>query len=166
MNTWMKMVLVVGLLAGGMIATGTVAAADPIQDDAADAYRDAMWYFVPELGDWSTELQQTVEALPLKPELASDLDELAYRGEYMIYDLEATQPVPEMQDAHERLLFALRQLTEVAQIAVEDPAGAQLLLTDNIEWLDDARQDIRVWLMRDIGIKDMGKAPVVLVAGN
>jgi hypothetical protein len=116
------------MVAGALVVTGTVAAADPIENEGNDQYRHAMDYFVPELGRWATELAQTVEALPVKPDLAEDLPELAYRGMLMKFDLEGTQAPDEMTDAHEKLVFAMGQLTEVAQIAVDDPAGADLLM--------------------------------------
>jgi hypothetical protein len=166
MSSMVKFLMVTGLVVGAMIATGTVASADSIQDDSTQAYRDAMWYFVPELGRWSTELEQTVEALPLKPELAVKLDELAARGTTFIYDLEGTTPPAEMADAHETLVFAVGQLTEVAQIAASDDAGAHLLMGKYSDRLDDARGEIRVWLMSDIQIGNVGQAPVVSVTGN
>lgn len=166
MSSLIKGLMVVGMVAGALVVTGTVAAADPIENEGNDQYRHAMDYFVPELGRWATELAQTVEALPVKPELAEDLPELAYRGMLMKFDLEGTQAPDEMTDAHEKLVFAMGQLTEVAQIAVDDPAGADLLMGQYMSLLDDARHEVRAWLTADVQVVDLGQTPVLLVAGK
>jgi hypothetical protein len=166
MSSLIKGLMVVGMVAGALVVTGTVAAADPIENEGNDQYRHAMDYFVPELGRWATELAQTVEALPVKPDLAEDLPELAYRGMLMKFDLEGTQAPDEMTDAHEKLVFAMGQLTEVAQIAVDDPAGADLLMGQYMSLLDDARHEVRAWLTADVQVVDLGQTPVLLVAGK
>ena len=166
MSSWIKGLMVVGMVAGALVVTGTVAAADPIEDEATQQYRLAMDYFVPELGRWATELAQTIEALPVKPEMAEELPELAYRGQLMKLDLEGTPAPSEMADAHEKLMFAMGQLTEVAQIAADDSAGADLLMGRYMSQLDDARHEIRAWLTAGVQVVDLGQAPVLSVAGK
>ena len=175
MGSTLKALLAVGLLAGALVAMGTVASADPIvptdpividfEDQVTLQYRETMDYFVPELGAWATELKTTVDGAAVKPELAAELPELAYRGKLMVFDLEGTQVPDELKDAHETLIFAMGQLTEVAQIAVDDPAGADLLMGRYVDRLNDARHEIRVWLTADMQV-DLGTAPVKLVAGK
>ncbi len=166
MRSTMKGLTVIALVAGAFGLTSVVAAEVPIQDEGTERYRDTMSYFVPELGKWAAELQTTIDALQVKPELASSLPELAYRGKFMVYDLEGTTPPAEMVDAHESLIFALGQLTEVAQIAADDSAGAQLLMDNYYDRMTDARRDIRRWLMTNVEIVEPGEAPAVLVAGQ
>ena len=166
MGSMIKVAMVVAMVAGAMIATGTVAAADPIEYDGSQQYREAMDYFVPALGDWSAELVDTIDAMAVKPELAEDLPELAYRGKMLVFDLEGTKAPREVADAHETLVFAMGQLTEVAQIAADDPAGADLLMSRYEIRLNDARQEILVWLTAGIEVVELGQAPAVLVAGK
>ena len=167
MSGMIKALMVVGMVTGAMVIAGTVASADPIiEDQAARQYRMAMDYFVPELGEWATELEHTVDALAVKPELADDLPELAYRGKLMVFDLEGTKAPTKVNDAHQTLVFAMGQLTEVAQIAVDDPAGADLLMGQYLSRLNDARHEIRVWLTADVQVVEIGQAPAVLVAGK
>jgi hypothetical protein len=71
-----------------------------------------------------------------------------------------------MTDAHEKLVFAMGQLTEVAQIAVDDPAGADLLMGQYMSLLNDARHEVRAWLTADVQVVDLGQAPVLSVAGK
>ena len=167
MQNMVKVLMMAALVVGGMVLTGTIASADSIVEPVEhEAYRDAMWYFVPALGDWANDLQDTVDAVPVKPEVVNLLPELAHRGEYMVYDLEGTQPPAKLADAHEDLLFALRQMTEAAQIAADDPDSAQYLMDNEMERFENARREIRGWLMQSIEIVEIGQAPAVLVAGN
>ena len=165
MNT-MKALLVIVLAAGAMIISGTVASADTVDDEAVRQYRDAMWYFVPVTGDWADDVYQIVDATELKPEMVVELAELAYRGEFMVYDLEGTPPPAELVDAHENLLYSMRQMTEAAQIAAFDEAGARLLMENEMERFDATRREIRGWLLANVEIVEIGQAPVVPVAGN
>ncbi|MFN2114258.1 MAG: hypothetical protein ACK2T6_00980 [Anaerolineae bacterium] len=166
MNRTTKVVMALALVAAALVGTGTVASADPIQFDPDRDYRAAMDYFVPELGAWADEVESTVNALAVKPELASELPELAYRGRMMVYDLEGTRAPADIADAHETLVFATGQLMEAAQIAADDPAGADLLMGRYMDRLDDARQQITTWLTTGVDPVRLGKAPAVPVAGN
>ena len=166
MNRMMKAVLTIAFLAGAVMVTGTAASADSIGDQAEAEYRDAMWYFVPELGRWASELEHTVTAADLKPEMATALPELAYRGEYMVYDLEGTPPPAHLADAHARLMDSVARLTALARTASDDPAGTLAEIEAERERFDSARREIRGWLMSGIEITGAGAAPAVLVAGN
>jgi hypothetical protein len=158
MGRTIKVLAATTALVAAMVVGGHVVQADAAEQPAAQTYEQAMWYFVPTLGKWSAELERTADAVTVKPELEAQLRDLAWRGEYMLYDLEGT-PVPaEMADAHERLLAALRQLNEVAQIAAEDGDGAKLLLDTYEPMFDGARHEIRSWLMARIDIAE----PVVV----
>ena len=165
MNRTLKALMVMALVGSAVVLTGTMASADAAEDENQQ-YREAMWYFVPELGDWAKELQHTVTAAELKPEMIEALPELAYRGTYMVYDLEGTPPPAELADAHEDLLFSLRQMTEAAQIAADDPAGAQLLIDTETNRFNAARREIRGWLLAGVEIIELGAAPAVPVAGK
>ena len=166
MNPWLKTLLVVALVAGAVVVTGTAASADTTDDEVARQYNETMWYFVPVLGQYASEIDRTVAAVEVKPELAARLAELAYRGEYMVYDLEGSTPPGEMARAHELLVFALRQLNEAAQIGSEDPDGAQYMVETYKPVFDGARQEIRAWLTVRMEIGGAGLAPVVVAAGQ
>ena len=166
MNSTLKALMVIVLVAGAMMISGTVASADEVSDEGVQQYRDAMWYFVPELGKWAGELEDAVAVVGLKPETADALVEIAYRGTYMVYDLEGTTPPEELVDAHEDLLFSLRQMTEAAQIAADDTAGAELLIDNETDRFNAARREIRGWMLANVTIIEIGQAPVVPVTGN
>ena len=173
MRGLMKGMLVVGLVLGAFVAMGTAASADQvttsepvvIEPDVTQQYRAAMDYFVPELGRWAAELEGTFEALSVKPEVAADLPEIAYRGKLLVFDLEGTAAPRELAGSHETMVFAMGQLTEAAQIAVDDPDGAELLMSRYLDRLNDARQEIRAWLTATQVI-ELGQTPAKLVAGN
>jgi len=165
MNGTLKALVTGGLVVVAMIAASHAASADIGRIDVEAQYEQAMWYFLPQLSRWATDVEQTSAGAEVKPELAVELADLAYRGEYMLYDLEGT-PVPaSIKDAHERLLAGLRQYLEVAQIAADDPAGAQYLIDTYSPMFDSAHHDIRVWLVARTGIADPVVVPA-LAAGN
>ena len=152
MNRWLKALVVAGLAVSAGVVSRTAALADTPGDEIADGYAQAMWYFLPQVGRYADKLDATLSAVEVKPEMASDLEAMAQQGATFVADLEGT-PVPaEMQDAHERLLAALRQLDEAAQIGADDPAGARYLYDGYEPLLQGARQDIRDWLMAGIEI--------------
>ena len=156
MNRGLQGLMVLVLVAGFFVAAGTSASADHVVEEDTSRYRDAMWHFVPELGRWTGELQYTLNAIELKPEVAYDLAALAHRGEYMIYDLENTQPPAALAETHENLLFAVRQMTEAAQIGDFDLNGAQLLMDNEMVRFSTARRQIRRWLLTDIEVIGSG----------
>jgi hypothetical protein len=147
MNRWMKTLLMVALVVGAVAMSGRAALADATDQEVANRYAETMWYFVPVLGRHASDVDRTVGAVAVKPELAEWLAELAKRGETMVYDLDGSPPPVELEVAHERLLSALRQLNEAAQIGADDAQGATHLVATYRPMLDEARRDIRAWLM-------------------
>ena len=166
MNGAVKALMVVGLLAGALLVTGTAASADSIGDADTLAYQDAMWYFVPELGKWSKELQLAVAAAELKPEVALELPELAYRGEFMVHDLEGTQAPYKLAAAHEQLEASVSRMSEAARYASDDPAGALSIIEAELDAFNGARREIRAWLLASMKLGEPGSAPVLSAVGR
>lgn len=165
MNTTIKTLAVAFLLATALVITGTTASADATDTERTNAYRDAMWYFVPELGAWADELQHTVAAAELKPEMMAELRELIHRGEYMVYDLEGTAAPAELVDVHIRLTASVERMTNAARVASDDAASATDLLDAEIEAFHAARSELRAWLMTGITIEDAGTVPLTSGSG-
>ena len=164
MNATTKTLL--GLTMMAVLAIGGWSAAHADGGAVERDYADAMWYFVPVIGTWSADVERTAQAVQVKPELASRLDELSQRGTSMLFDLEGT-PVPEeLRDTHELLLAGLRQYIEVTQIAAEDASGARLMLTTYEPLLDGARGQLRNWLMARLSIGSPSPGGVLLVDGS
>jgi hypothetical protein len=158
--------LLVAVLAVVFLAVASVSAsADTGRDIDAD-YRDAMWALVTDLGRWSGQVEKTILAVEVKPELEVELQELARRGEFMVYDLEGTAAPESIAEAHERLLFAMRQLDEAAQIAAVDLAGAKLLLGTYLPMFEDARGDIRAFTMRGMAVRETRPQSAVVIIGG
>ena len=186
MNATFKLLAVTLFLAGAIVISGTAASADSgavfsngdlsspanselsvaAQDAATNQYRDAMWYFVPELGRWSHELQRTVAAAELKPDVKADLNALAYRGQFLVYDLEGTVPPAEMADVHARLISSVQRLTDAARVASDDAPSASSLINGEFKSFTSSRSEIRAWLMANMAVGNSGSAPVELVTGN
>ena len=170
MNANLKLLAVLAIVAGAVVITGTVASADSdvvfssstiaapsdaaLSTTAEEArvrqYRDAMWYFVPELSRWSHELERTVAAAEVKPDVKADLRALAYRGQFMVYDLEGTVPPAEMADVHAQLIGSVERLTEAARVASDDAPAATGLIHGEFESFNASRGQIRAWLMADV----------------
>jgi hypothetical protein len=157
-----KALLAVGLLMLAIMFTSHRASAQAT-DDVASQYAQSMWYFVPVLGRLSNEIDRTLAAAQVKPELAPQLADLAKRAEFMVYDLEGTPAPAQMAAVHEELMASLRQLVEAAQIGVDNPAGARYLYDRYAPTVLSSRQVIRGWLLDRVESAGQPTDPAAMV---
>lgn len=165
MKRWTHAMLVAAMVVGAVALSGGAVSAEVEHEEQNLRYAEAMWYFVPQLGRYALEVERTLDAVRVKPELAATLDDLAKRGEFIVYDLDGTPAPAEMAAAHDRLTAALRQYMEAAQIGAQDPDGARYLVNTYAPMLQQARGQIRGWLMTRGTLNEAPAAPVK-VAGQ
>jgi hypothetical protein len=154
MNYALKLTVLTAALIVGLAAFAAPARADFDIATLERDYQDAMWYLVPALGEWATELESTVDTAELKPERACqiDLPELAHRGEYMGYDLQGTWAPASLHAAHEDMIASLARMTDTAAAACDDLAGASTAIHAEMATFDRARHKILRYLVS--GIED------------
>lgn len=152
MNRWIKALVAVTMVVGAVAIQSRVVSADAVGSDGAAAYAGEMWHVLPQIDRLAAQMDRTLAAAVVKPELQAELADLAKRAEFMVYDLENTEAPAAVADAHEKLVFALRQLNEVGQIGVEDPEGARHLYDIYEPMLEAAGRDIRTWTLNRLTI--------------
>jgi hypothetical protein len=150
-DTKLKLMVVAAMAGIVLVATAVPAAADT-GDEARQQYREAMWYFVPTLGQWSRELTDAVTVAQIKPEQVCPvvLPALAYRGQGMVEDLQGTVPVDEMTDTHAQLIGTVQEMTAIAQSACESPSAYADGLKFEATQLNHSRHTLLSWLLINV----------------
>ena len=162
MNWTMKLAMM-AVLAGVVMVAGVVPASadDYVADTTREDYQATMWYFVPAVGKWSSELQSAIETASVKPEQACKLlPELEYRGTGMVEDLEGTTPPAEMAATHAALLNAIRAMSTAASTACTDPGQAQPMANAEIQKVNNARHTLMAWLLANVQPIQINVQPV------
>ena len=165
MNATMKTMLVAVLVGLGMIV-GVIPAAADAGDVSNEQYRDTMWYFVPTIGRWSSELDKAVDIAQVKPEqvCSTTLPQLAYRGQGMIDDLKGTMAPADLNETHVQLIGTVEELTAIAHMSCDDPSGAAEGMEFETKRLQRQRQIILTWILASA--QPIIVDPIQSVVGN